>query len=205
MALNRLLSLISTAGVEPQLGALSRWTEITDPKTWEAEPLYGAFVDDAGLVVTGSAPCRAFVTSHEPIRIDFAPEALRKLNQTTVVFVDWGRQPLGWPEIFELWAIWEEQDKIADCGSVGVPWDLAGRWVSPGWIAFRGDFDGSPLSTVTQKTPEVLSFLARAQQLRGLETTTLEDSALPMLPFTVDDLSDPTRSWPEGVVESSHP
>jgi hypothetical protein len=203
MALNRLLALISTAGAEPPLAVLSRWTETPGLDSWEPEPEYGSFVDEEGRVVTGSTPARAFLETPNPSDLELAPTTARALGNTTVVFLDWGRQPLSWEEIFEVWAAWESQDMIVDCGVVGVSWNLAGRWDSPGWIAFRGDFDGSPLSTVARKTPEAPSFLARARQLRGLEIappTGNDEVALPMLPFTLDDLNDPVRSWPQAVL-----
>lgn len=167
MALNRLLSLIATEGTEPRLSAVSRWTETPEVGAWDPEPEYGAFVDDEGRVTPGSRPCRAFLDSDDPTLMQWDSETRRKLDQTTVVFLDWGAQDLGWAEVFELWEAWESQGMVVDCGVVGVSWPLVHRWVSPGWIAFRGRFDGSPLAVVTVTAPEPLSFLARAQQLRG--------------------------------------
>lgn len=204
MALDRLLSLIATQGAEPRLEALSRWTEVPAGTEWEAQPDYGAFVDENGRVVAGTAPTRAFLESSDPSTLELLPSLARSLEGSTVVFLDWGRQDLAWEEIFELWRTWEEQDQIVDCGAVGVPWEPQSRWVSPGWIAFRGDFDGAPLRTTVRSRPEPLSFLARARQLRQnalpeQEMDQDEGELLPMLPFTLDDLNDGRKSWPQGV------
>lgn len=173
MALNRLLSLIATEGTEPRLPAVSRWTETPGTGEWDPEPEYGAFVDDEGRVTPGTRPCRAFLDSDDPASMELTPETDRALGDATVVFLDWGAQTLAWGEIFELWEAWESQGMVVDCGAVGVSWPLVHRWVSPGWIAFRGRFDGSPLAAVTVKAPEPSSFLARARQLRGEEVLPL--------------------------------
>lgn len=200
MALNRLLSLITDSGARPQPEVLSRWTETPEVNIWDAEPAYGAFVDDAGRVVCGSAPARAFLEDDDPTKMELAPSLERALSPVRVVFLDWGRQSLGWEEVFELWAAWETQGMVADCGMVAVSWSLAQRWIAPGWVAFRGDFDGAPLSTVTCKKMEAPSFLARARQLRELEVIPISDDApLPLLPFTLDDLGNPGRAWPQGI------
>lgn len=205
MALDRLLALIADQGVEPRLDAVSRWTETPAEAVWDPEPEYGAFVDDEGRVVTGSAPARAFLETDDPSKMELAPQTARDLDDdVTVVFVDWGRQSLSWEEIFELWAIWEAEDRIAGCGAVSVPWSLASRWIAPGWVAFRGELDGAPLSVSVCRTAEAPSFLARARKLRSGEISAPaaegEEETLPMLPFTLDDLKDPRRTWPEGVV-----
>jgi len=168
MALNRLLALMENQGAQPKLGTVSRWTETPSDQPWEAEPDYGFFVDDEVRVVTGSRPYRAYLESDEPNLLELAPETARTLAPSaTVVFLDWGRQSLSWEEIFALWETWEEENRILDCGAVGVPWSLASRWISPGWIAFRESFDGAPLTTVVRKSSEPLSFLARARQWRN--------------------------------------
>jgi hypothetical protein len=196
MALDRLLALITTQGVEPKKAAIARWTETPELADWEAEPEYGSFVDDEGRIVTGSQPYRAFLESDDASRFRLVPEAERRLGGCHLVFLDWGRQPLSWEEIFELWAAWDTQGMIVDCGNVGVPWALADRWVAPCWIAFRDGFDGSPLTTVAQTPPEAPSFLARALELRS---TVVSDEELPMLPFTLADLHNPAHAWPAGV------
>jgi len=201
MALNRLRSLVASTGASPQREALCRWTETPENQPWDSEPEYGAFVDDSGKVVTGSVPARAFLEDADPTQMELAPQTARALTNATVVFLDWGRQSLTWEEIFELWTAWESQEMVADCGAVSVPWSLSQRWIAPGWVAFRGDFDGSPLSTIVRKTPEPLSFLAKARQLRALEAEAAPpEGPLPLLPFTLDDLKDPGRTWPQGTV-----
>lgn len=200
MALNRLLSLIASTGASPQREALSRWTETPEDQPWDPEPEYGAFVDEGGRVVTGSAPARAFLEDDDPTHLELAPQTGRALANATVVFLDWGRQSLTWEEVFELWAAWESQDMIVDCGAVSVSWSLSQRWIAPGWVAFRGEFDGSPLATIALTTPEPPSFLAKARQLRALESEAVPlEGPLPLLPFTLDDLNDPGRTWPQGI------
>jgi len=207
MALNRLLSLIASEGIDPKLDAVSRWTETPGVDTWGPDPEYGTFVDDKGMVVFGNTPSRAFMESDDPTRLELAPETDRSLGDgVTLIFLDWGRQSLKWEAIFELWESWVNQDRIADCGAVGVPWSQASRWISPGWIAFRGIFDGSPLSTVVSHAAETPSFLAKALLWRGTQESSLPTESgepLPMLPFTLEDLKNPVRSWPRGVVQSA--
>jgi hypothetical protein len=212
MALRRLLDRISQEGVAPRFDFLSRWTE-TEAEAVpgaDAELPYGDFVDPEGWVVSGLRPARAFLRNDDIRHLEFGAETASLLApDVTVVFLDWGRQPLSWEEIFDLWDAWDSQGMVVDCGPVGVPWALAHRWEVPGWIAFRGDFDGAPLATQVRVTdpvpgaaPQPESFLARAQRLRG-ESAPAASGALeelPMLPFTLASLENPTHPWPQGAV-----
>jgi len=142
--------------------------------------------------------------------LEFGAETEAFLGTDTVVFLDWAHQSFSWEEIFDLWDAWESQGMVVDCGSVGVPWSLAHRWEAPGWVAFRGNFDGAPLATQVRLRPETNanraskepdSFLARAQKLRNLssDSSTEELEELPMLPFTLASLENPTHAWPQGA------
>jgi hypothetical protein len=210
MALHPLLALISQEGVEPRWDYLSRWTE-TPSAGWEPEPVYGRFVDDAGRVNSGKDEVVVSLSSDDPRYLAVDPVLEAGLpDGASVVFLDWGRQPLGWEEIFGLWEAWDAQDMVVGCGTVGVPWGLADRWLAPGWVAFRDGFDGAPLTTIPRKDPQAVpdavtaaepeaptSFLARARQLRGDPAST--QASLPMLPFTLESLNDPGHPWPVGV------
>jgi hypothetical protein len=210
MSVNRLLSLIADQGGKPRRAAVSRWTE-TPENAWDHELEYGAFVDEQGLIVPGTEPARAVLEADDPQRLELASSVAR---DGTLVFVDWGRQSLPWNETFALWEKWERQGIIADCGAVATAWNLDGRWVAPGWILFRGEFDGSPLvTTVVTETeaspdpveldtaPKAKSFLAIAKALRG-ETVSYKGvpaGNFPMLPFTLTALKDPGHAWPAGL------
>jgi hypothetical protein len=215
MALQPLLDLIAREGTIPRGDFLARWTETPVDEPWDAEPSYGAFVDDQGLVVSGTQQVRVSLETDDPRflvvdpTLEFSPDSL-------TVFVDWGRQSLSWEEIFALWEAWDAQGMVLDCGAVGVPWAQSSRWVAPGWVVFRDGFDGAPLTTVAQAVrelpatsvmpeegtvrPEATSFLARARQLRGEELPhPVHGERLPMLPFTLDSLKDPAHLWPLGA------
>jgi hypothetical protein len=155
-----------------------------------AAPSYGEFVDPEGWVVSGLQPARAFLRNDDVGHLELGAEIAVLLGpDVTVVFLDWGKQPLLWAEIFDLWDAWVAQGQVVDCGSVGVPWALAQRWEAPGWIAFRDRFDGAPLGTHRRvadpadpaKGPGT-SFLARAQRLRsrGRDSEPMEE--LPVHP-----------------------
>lgn len=216
MSVNRLLSLIADQGGKPRRSTLARWTETPDTGSWEQEPDYGAFVDEHGLVVPGTAPARAFLQAEDPSRLQLAAPLTE--SEGTLVFVDWGRQTLPWGEIFSLWEKWDRQGLVLDCGAVSTAWALERRWVSPGWVLFRGDFDGAPLATTVAtaknspeasaaveaaelSAPKSQSFLAIAKALRGEKTTYKGVPAgnFPMLPFTLQALSDPAHPWPQGL------
>jgi hypothetical protein len=216
MSANRLLTLIADQGAKPRRAAVARWTETPEAGNWEPEPEYGAFVDEDGRVVPGTAPARAFLGKDDPARLELASTVAA---EGTLVFVDWGRQSLPWNEVFSLWDKWERQGLIRDCGAVSTAWPLERRWVSPGWILFQGDFDGSPLTTTvvtgTSTSPEAgaalesaelsapkeQSFLAIAKALRGEKPGYLGVPAgnFPMLPFTLEALRNPGHAWPQGL------
>ena len=107
MALHQLLSMIPHEVAELRRPVVARWTETPETGDWDPEPSYGAFVDDQGLVVSGSRPCRAFLESDDPRHLELAPGVERDLGDAKVYFLDWGRQPLSWEEIFDLWEAWE--------------------------------------------------------------------------------------------------
>jgi len=204
MALYKLLSMIPHEVAYARRSVLARWTETPETGEWDAEPSYGAFVDDLGQVMTGSRPSRAFLESDDPGHMELAPEVEQSLGDATVYFLDWGHQPVSWEEVFDLWEAWEAQGMIADCGSVSVSWALSTRWTAPGWVAFRGTFDGAPLALIARQAAQQSgspSFLARALVLKGLEArqSVFPDGELPMLPFTLQALKDPGHSWPAGV------
>jgi len=146
MGLDRLLKLINLEGTPPNLEALAAWTD-SDPRS-ETDPYsaYGSFTDDRGRIIPGDRAPRAWLEFPDPSALvldglataDLPPEA-------SVIFLDWGRQGLSWAEIFELWVAWQDQGMVLDGGSVGVAWNLGGRWLCPGWLAFRDGFDGAPL------------------------------------------------------------
>ena len=200
---------------------VARWTDTPETGDWEPEPNYGAFVDDHGLVVSGVVPARAFLESDDPRNLELAPGTERTLGEAQVYFLDWGRQPLSWEEIFDLWEAWDSQGMIAGCGSVSVPWALATRWTAPGWVAFRDGFDGAPLAVTARQggdaaprvsprpesipeapaVPAGSSFLARAERLRSMAVPdrTLDEPELPQIPFTIESLKDPRHAWPAGL------
>jgi hypothetical protein len=208
MSVNRLLSLIADQGGKPRRAAVSRWTE-TPESAWDHQPEYGAFVDEEGLVVPGTDPARAVLEADDPRRLELVSSVPR---DGTLVFLDWGRQSLPWNELFALWDKWERQGLVVDCGAVATAWDLEHRWVSPGWVLFRGDFDGNPLETTVIEEvaeaaqpelvpPKAKSFLAIAKALRG-ETVSFKGvpaGNFPMLPFTLSALGDPSHTWPAGL------
>lgn len=216
MSVNRLLSLIADQGGKPRRAAVARWTETPSSGSWEPEPVYGAFVDEAGRIVPGSEPARAFLEADDPSRLEVAAAVAGAAG--TLVFVDWGRQNLPWNELFALWDKWDKQGLIVDCGAVSTAWSLNSRWVAPGWILFRDDFDGAPLTTTKVSgalpapsvssadgseptSPKVQSFLAIAKALRG-ETVSFKGvpaGNFPMLPFTLSSLQDSGYSWPAGL------
>lgn len=223
MALQRLLDLISREGTEPRRDFLARWTD-TPEGIDGGEPDYGFFVDDRGRVVSGLSDPLVSLDEDDPRLIEADAGLAAGLPEgARLVFLDWGRQPLSWEEIFELWEVWSSQGMVVSCGSVAVAWSLANRWVCPGWIAFRDGFDGSPLATVqvgenaddpldlrggepsTAADPVPESFLARARRLRGnppksaLPGAAREGERLPMLPFTLSSLKDPGHVWPVGA------
>ena len=214
MSANRLLSLIADQGAKPRRAAVARWTETPAAGTWEPEPEYGAFVDEEGRTVPGSGPARAFLKTNDPSRLELAASLSGIAG--TLVFVDWGRQPLPWSELFSLWDQWEKKGLILDCGAVATAWTLDRRWVAPGWILFKDGFDGAPLTTTAVTAalpapseaaaaeltpPKVQSFLAIAKALRGEKTSfrTVPAGNFPMLPFTLDALRNPGYSWPQGL------
>jgi len=225
MALHQLLSMIPHAVAQAQRSVVARWTDTPQSGEWEPEPDYGAFVDEHGLVVPGVTPAGAFLESDDPRNLELAPGTERALAGADVYFLDWGRQPLSWEEVFDLWEAWDSQGMIAGCGSVSVPWALAQRWTAPGWVAFREGFDGSPLAVTARRTSEVhrseshpfetaieakaeapvvpagSSFLARAERLRGSVGPggTPDEPELPQIPFTVETLKDPRHVWPAGL------
>jgi len=185
MARSALLDLMSKSNVTPREDLLARWTE-EDPEA-EGAPPYGWFLDDRGLVVTSHRRVRAILTGADPKALHF--EAGVEASWPTehrAVFLDWGRQELSWEEVFELWDAWDAQGMIVDAGSVAVPWTPQPRWVSPGWIVFRGDVVGDPLNTVP-RAEAGLSFLAKARKFRSEDPADV-DAPLPMLPFTLADL-----------------
>lgn len=200
MALERLLTLIKREGIEPDAALLARWTD--GAEGFDPAPSYGAFVDHRGLVVTGARP-RVHLEGGNPrdFVVDDSLEAALPPG-TKVVFLDWGSQSLPWSEVFDLWRFWESEGRVVDCGAVAVPWTWADRWVAPGWVAFRGGFDGAPLETVSREVlafePEAAahahdgSLLARARRWK-------EDQGLPQVPFTLESLADPTYPWPQGA------
>ncbi len=216
MSVNRLLSLIADQGGKPRRAAVARWTETPSSGSWEPEPEYGAFVDEDGLIVPGSEPARAFLEADDPSRLEVAAAVTGAAG--TLVFVDWGRQSLPWNELFSLWDKWDKQGLIVDCGAVSTAWSLNSRWVAPGWILFRDDFDGAPLTTIKVSgalpapatlpagepdlaPPKAKSFLAIAKALRG-ETVSFKGvpaGNFPMLPFTLSSLQDSSHSWPAGL------
>ena len=209
MAFHQLLSLLPPELVEKRRGLIAQWGETDGAEGWEQAPDYGTFVDDTGMVVPGIRPARVTLATDDPRNIELTDELKEGLGPgATVVFLDWGRQPLAWEEVFDLWDAWDSQQMIQDFGIVGVPWRLADRWVAPGWVVFREGFDGAPLTTVVRSSPRAeksvepsgilgtkTSFLARARELRGEDGVT----ELPMLPFTLESLEDPNHLWPQGV------
>jgi|GEM_PF-6567116 hypothetical protein len=224
MALHQLLSMMPHEVAQAQRSVVARWTDTPETPGWEPEPEYGAFVDDRGLVVTGVVPARAFLESDDPRTLELAPGTERTLGGAQVYFLDWGRQPLSWEEIFDLWEAWEGQGMIAGCGSVSVPWALATRWTAPGWVAFRDGFDGAPLAVTARRgdapfpvetvqaetvrkeplaapVPAGSSFLARAERLRSgtAPRDEADEPALPQIPFTIGALRDPRHVWPTGL------
>jgi hypothetical protein len=208
MALHELLSMIPHEVVDTRRPVVARWTETPVSGTWDPEPAYGAFVDEDVRVVSGNRPARAFLESDDPRHLQLAQGVEWALTGAGVYFLDWGRQPLAWEEIFDLWDAWDSQGMIADCGTVAVAWSLAGRWIAPGWVAFRDGFDGAPLAVTergvpaaeTVSQPASSSFLARALKLRGEEQPAVSTAGvLPMLPFTLESLHDPHHPWPVGV------
>jgi len=211
MALHQLLSMIPHEIAHARRAVVARWTDTPETGEWDEEPSYGAFVDDQGLVVSGSKPARAFLESDDPRRLELAPEVERALGEARVWFVDWGSQNVPWPEIFDLWEAWEARGLVVDCGSVSVSWGLVGQWTAPGWVAFRGGFDGAPLTFIPRQTgapaPDVgvlssgdASFLARAVELKTEPLPSVpSQGVLPMLPFTIESLKDPRHLWPVGV------
>ena len=203
MSVHRLFSMMPPELAETRRPVVARWTETPPHGDWEAEPGYGAFVDEEGWVIQGCSRPRAFLASTDPRDLVLEPSQAPEGVERTVVFLDWGRQPLTWEEVFDLWEVWEFQNMIADCGSVAVPWQLSDRWTAPGWVAFRGDFDGSPLAVVPQRVaetkPEPLSFLARARKLREEASSAPAEAELPVLPFTLEALKDPDHAWPSGA------
>lgn len=204
MSLQPLLASISPHLVEARRELLGRWTET--PPVFDLESSRAIYVDDRGFVVAGYEQPRAILESDDPRHLSLTAEAEASLVGSQVYFLDWSRQTLSWDEIFDLWDAWDSQGMIADCGAVAVPWPLVDRWGTPGWVAFRGDFDGSPLSVIPRIShvpkpvvpPAVQgSFLARAKSLRGEHDSGTE--RLPMIPFTVASLNDPQQQWPAGV------
>lgn len=157
--------------------------------------VYGAFVDDTGLICgLGDGPLVS-LRSDDPRALETDSQFYELCGRDiSLVFIDWIRQDLGWEEICELWDVWTTQGMIANCGPVAVSWDLRDRWGWPGWIAFHGAFDGAPLTTVgkEEKFVEPRSLLARARLRRP-------SSDLPQIPFTLENLKDPHFAWPEGV------
>ena len=216
MALHQLLSMIPQEVAEARRSVVARWTETPEVGNWDPEPAYGSFVDEKGRVVSGNRPARAFLETEDPRYLTLSAEVDRHWGpEVTVVFLDWGRQSVAWDEIFDLWEAWDAQGMVLDCGAVSVLWSSSSRWTAPGWIAFSGGFDGSPLSTVARVVrepekekavtaePSSTSFLARAKKLKGEADPWALDSpaggTLPMLPFTLKNLKDPGYRWPEGV------
>lgn len=211
MPAHPITSLIPAAFLEPKSAIWSRWCDLGADALEGSVPSYGAFVDDRGLVVSGTEAPRAWLTHDDPGKMELEPALLRRLEGSTIVWLDWGRQHLSWEEIFELWEAWESQGMIADCGAVAVLWQSHGRWLAPGWVAFRDGFSGEPLSTITLSSrteaavetsvPRPESFMARALKLRGEEPVRVVGSGerLPMIPFTLSALSDPGFAWPQGV------
>jgi len=218
MPLHQLLSMIPHEVMEINRPVVARWTDTPETGLEEAEPAYGAFVDDQGRVVPGTRPARAFLETDDPRFLLLAPEIERSLRSgSVVVFLDWGRQNLSWEEIFDLWEAWTSQGMVVDCGAVSVKWSASSHWVAPSWVAFADGFDGSPLSTMIRvvaqtERPKVeassapvpsTSFLARALKIRGegdsSNETLDEGDGLPMIPFTLTSLKDPHFAWPKGV------
>jgi hypothetical protein len=216
MSANRLLSLIADQGGKPKRAAVARWTETPVAGAWEPEPDYGAFVDEHGVTVPGSEPARAVLKADDPSRLELAASLAGTSGR--LVFVDWGRQPLSWNEIFSIWEQWEKQGLIEDCGAVATAWSLNSHWLAPGWILFKEEFDGAPLKTTavagllpapeTPKLddaelapPKVQSFLAIAKALRGEKVSFKGVPAgnFPMIPFTLEALRNPSYAWPQGL------
>jgi hypothetical protein len=189
MALRRLLDRMAQEGVEPRFDLLSRWFE-TEPEAPGAAPTYGEFVDPEGVVVWGLRPPRAFLRNDEVRHLELGAQTASSLGAgITVVFLDWGHQPLLWAEVFDLWDAWVAQGQVLDCGTVGVPWAQAHRWEAPGWIAFREGFDGAPLVTQirtaeppTRRASPGGSFLARALKLRSRSRASEPMEELPAHP-----------------------
>lgn len=207
LSLDRLLTLIPANLAQPRAELLARWTDSLPGDTREPEPLYGTFVDDEGWVLVGDRRPRAFLATDDPRDLRLVSGPSTGLEGLHVGFVDWGRQPVSWDEIFDLWEAWESQGMVADCGAVAVAWSVVHRWSVPGWVAFREAFDGAPLSFVfpgkTAPTPAAhsavpSSFLARAEEIRGGKDAP-GTPELPMIPFTLDALNDDHHVWPAGV------
>jgi len=182
MALDRLQPLIDAEGTTAPEGLLARWTGAGTSAGWEPEPDYGAFVDDEGRVVLGAEEPRGWLTSEDPRSLRLQPSLEARLPLgAAVYFLDWGRQPLSWEELFELWSAWESQGMVHDCGPAAVPWGTENRWTAPGWVVFLEGFDGAPLSlvpaagrTVRLSPPPSPAEAAAPPEARGALAGTLE-------------------------------
>lgn len=209
MSSDALKTLLETEGTAPRADLLSRWTGYSVADDWESEPDYGEFVDDQGRAVLGAGEPEGWLVSDDPrsLRLVTSREA-RIPAGSVVAFLDWGRQPLAWEELFELWDAWEAQGMVWACGPAAVPAGHSGRWVAPGWVVFQPGFDGAPLALVPWARTAVMasepttvaptaaqsalagtleageSFLSRARKLRGeaAPTVTVATAASPQAP-----------------------
>ncbi len=193
---------------------LYRWSglDAQSQSTWEREPEYGAFIDCDGNLHSGIQSAGAMLHSENPAELELCAELLSKAQQdgAKVFFLDWGTQTAPWPVLFAIWEEWEKNNLLLAWGPVQVSYELADRWISPAFMIFCehpanellnwAEVGGHQTDASSTNPKAPLSLLARAQALRDANVSSPVAEELPMLPFTLDSLTDEGFRWPSGVV-----